>query len=747
MTETRTKHVGHVPDRRRIDAPFNFVPLPEQPYTLAGEHLPPALWFDDGRASTEDREETFSGVIRYTLRAETPLYTKGARPPTAEDGDDAAREFYHHGDPDAPRVPGSTPRGAIRAVLTVLSQGKLPQTKQRRFFYRTFGKRSDPIAKAYADEMQATGFPPPPAAMPGFLVRHGRTGRIVPTEQMRVRHTDFDFEVYQRARSGSNADQNHRPNKEHQYAPASVLPPGSWRGKGHPKAEGFKRGWSTSAPWRQGWVVITGPMARKACEYVFYKPDPSAPELSVPADVLADAESDDQITKFQKEAFASDGKFVLPAHVRGRIDAPPGLPVWYLTDDDGNVCAIGRAQYFRLRHSRNTEAAVPAGLGTHNNAVPDLPERIFGRVVKGDNAAETRQIRGRVRFTDARCMTDDPFYPPLNGTGTRGDRVPSGILSSPKPTAVQIYLTQPSADLGDLQHYSSKHAPEVRGFKRYWHKKGLSERQIFHQGRSHTQGTQETAMRPVRPGAEFEGTIHYDNLTKLELGALLTAIELPNDLRHQLGMGKPLGMGSVDLRITSVETIDRDARYRSWGPTAPESADPLRAEARALFESTMVEHANQHRDTKRESAYASFWDIPQMRQFRHLASWDNAPSAKQTAYADLNERSGNLQFRHRNVLPAPHQVAGAKNPYPSTAGREDNRVVAQAGGPAQATTLKDGSMPKVTLERYSGREWIATTKDGESVTVLQVTDRRCRSGSEVVVRIKNGKGFFVRRIR
>jgi hypothetical protein len=67
----------------------------------------------------------------------------------------------------------------------------------------------------------------------------------------------------------------------------------------------------------------------------------------------------------------------------------------------------------------------------------------------------------------------------------------------------------------------------------------------------------------VKAGITFSGRVRFNNLTNLELGALLEALQLPSGCSHRLGMGRPLGLGSV--RITSrLRLVDRAARYGTW---------------------------------------------------------------------------------------------------------------------------------------------------------------------------------------
>jgi CRISPR-associated protein (TIGR03986 family) len=68
-------------------------------------------------------------------------------------------------------------------------------------------------------------------------------------------------------------------------------------------------------------------------------------------------------------------------------------------------------------------------------------------------------------------------------------------------------------------------------------------------------------IRPVKKDVEFVFSIDFFNLTEFELGMLLYALR-PNDaFRHQIGMGKPLGMGRIKVEIANLLLVDRKTRY------------------------------------------------------------------------------------------------------------------------------------------------------------------------------------------
>ena len=106
----------------------------------------------------------------------------------------------------------------------------------------------------------------------------------------------------------------------------------------------------------------------------------------------------------------------------------------------------------------------------------------------------------------------------------------------------------------------------------------------------------------MAPGARFEGDIEFENLNKAELGALLWLLDLnaardtKAPKRHlRLGGGKPLGFGSVVVRIEDavIESgANRAKRYQTLlapapSPTATGFSDYLEA-----FKTALADYGN-----------------------------------------------------------------------------------------------------------------------------------------------------------
>ncbi len=65
-----------------------------------------------------------------------------------------------------------------------------------------------------------------------------------------------------------------------------------------------------------------------------------------------------------------------------------------------------------------------------------------------------------------------------------------------------------------------------------------------------------TTVTPFAPDNVFTFDVQFSNLRSWELGLLLYSLELEEGLGHKLGMGKPLGLGSVIVRINDIAFFD-----------------------------------------------------------------------------------------------------------------------------------------------------------------------------------------------
>ncbi len=188
--------------------------------------------------------------------------------------------------------------------------------------------------------------------------------------------------------------------------------------------------------------------------------------------------------------------------------------------------------YDNLSYERNTTRYnLPSGYNHCTDVHHLCPAcRIFGFL----NRREV--FSGLVAISDANAI-EEMF---------QTDTFTLAVLSTPKPHHRAFYATTPTGR-------------EIRGRKFYYHHPpGAVKTRLAKDGQNKT-------VEAARPGASFTFEIEYTNLTESELALLLYAVALEPKMRHKLGMGKPVGLGSVRIEITGWQRMDREARYTTLG--------------------------------------------------------------------------------------------------------------------------------------------------------------------------------------
>lgn len=643
-------HLHEVPDERAAIAPYNFVPLPER--VVPAEQRAP---LDQSRYHLD----RFTGRIDCTLTSESPLFVRcGLTPEQLAEGLEAKDrpDFFFTSSPDTPVIPGSSLRGMLRTLVEIAAYGKLARVTDRpRFFYRAVAaKGDDPLTAPYRTQLRNV--------KAGYVTRTGEGWGITPAKPIgadsfiKVRETDVPASVglirmhdrdyrlqriavsftHKRTPAGRTVvDRIDRPGV-HQFAGVLVT-------SGNMMETG-KAGQRTQ---RKNHAVV---------------PEAGSGLLSIDPQAAEDYRNG--LSAFVEDQLGPNGVLV------------EGAPVFYFEPARGEaVTAFGHSPNFRLpfRFSGSTRAATPRDFVPDvllEDTIVDLAEAIFG-FVRGSRkgSQEEQAVAGRVFVGDATpvpgqadlWLREEPFTPQ--------------ILGSPKPTTFQHYLVQPSDEKRALRHYGSRPAEEtvVRGHKLYWHKDSAPELALP-PGKK-VSDTQTTTVRPVRAGVSFRFTLHIENLSLVELGALLWVLRLGSDpaYRLKLGMGKPLGMGAVRLehQVAASQRAERYAYLFSGGVWAVgETALDNDAQDNAVqaFESYVLEQSGEG-----ERGYASLSATLRIRCLLALLSWPG-PLPETTRYLEIerpvaagfiraarqvrfNDPTVN-EYKERPVLPLPTQVAG-----------------------------------------------------------------------------------------
>ncbi|MHB1421129.1 MAG: TIGR03986 family type III CRISPR-associated RAMP protein [Bacillota bacterium] len=633
------KHKNPTKPYRIAHAPYNFVPLPEKVVTVEEKSIP------GQNAYTGN-----TGYIDCELITETPLYTRPAMAPEffrqygdkdfdqlgeAQKGEIA--QFFSAGRPGQPLqpvIPGSSLRGMVRSLMEIAGYGKMQWVTGESLFFRAVGDTSS-ISKLYRDQLikenKRNDFEFLMKA--GYLCGVGNKWFIRPAVE--INGVSFG-RIEEKDIPNSLSSWHNCRNSYKIYVKLDTVRSYLHNKNSRPVTLHYAKVSKVSNQHNDGLtemiLVKTGKGPRKHLQFVFGLP--SEKKLSLENNLIKLYR--DQITQGQENLLGKDGALY------------DMQPVFYL-EDKGRIVFFGHTMMFRLPYQKTPFSFVPEHLRVKTNI--DLAEAIFGyeAIYERDTGKKIRGGRaGQVFFTDAH-VTSVPDGGVLFDTP-----VTPQILGSPKPTAFQHYLTQQEPDeKSRLDHYSSPppHETVIRGHKLYWHKKGTGIEDIKEPDQEKIQrhSSQYTLVRPVRPGVKFSFRIYFENLTSEELGALLWVLVLPGEAgkqyRHKLGMGKPLGMGSVRVKPV-LHLVDRRTRYErllengKWyqGKTTNKSADDFIA---AFEKYILCNISPVERGGKKHLA-----EVPRIRMLVKMLEWPGPDPAK-TQYMDLSE------FKERKVLSDP----------------------------------------------------------------------------------------------
>lgn len=303
------------------------------------------------------------------------------------------------------------------------------------------------------------------------------------------------------------------------------------------------------------------------------------------------------------------------------------VPCFY-TVENGRVKAFGTNPYFRIPYNKGIADHVPANLKINKI---DFADAVFGYRDKWG---------GRVFFEDL-YLKDG-----VRAVFEKPDK--HKILMGPQPTSFQFYL-EPK----DNEAATWDDGTNIRGYKLYWHKK------CDWQDRGNAKNSSlQKEIQPLKPGHTFIGRIRFENLCEIELGALCALFTLgaEKNICYKMGMGKPLGMGTV--KITGnlfLQGPDYYTHLFTKQSTFDECVEPadITGFANAFYEYVKAELENSN--VKNEYKYY----LERLLELRYIMSVDKITNDKwseETKYLDINDREEKQAFSKRAILPEIKEV-------------------------------------------------------------------------------------------
>lgn len=500
-----------------IKAPFNFVPLSDKVFfpDWAGQ-ISQDVPFEDG----------VSGTIELKIIAKTPIFVRNGH--TKEDADDKTDEYKSFSKAGNGQyfILGTSIKGAIRSVLEILSFGKMDK---KRFQNQSFGIRdlsNGTDGTFYRDKIKTDNI------HCGWLNKVDEQYYLndcgipwrISAEEL-DRKLGLGLVSFIKNADNFKTDINRTAKIKYEMASGTDL-----QGTFIPDEDtrialkvGTRQFVKFDQNGEEGTIVFTGqPGERKLAakktesgkqswtgkffEFVFPSKIVNSkiePDKYVIDDFLSVHKNSPDFMDFRK----------------GQLSEGESIPVFFLYDDDGKVDALGLSYMFKYPAFNSIYNAVDEAFLSEQS---DMADCIFGNISE-------QSLKGRVSFGHAFAL---------------GNIVPLEekplTLSSPNPSYYPLYL-------GNGQTWNSPKVT-IAGRKRYPIRNCITDS---------PKGTDAMAnkMIPLPSQTTFTEKIRFHNLRKVEVGALLSALLFHQHTNcfHNIGSGKPLGYGKVEIEVTNMQ--------------------------------------------------------------------------------------------------------------------------------------------------------------------------------------------------
>ncbi len=664
-------------NRRAANAPYNFIPLNKK--VVEAEKIP---GFDKYH---EDRK---TGWIDITIETITPVYIRDTLDndeiKQQEEAKKNNRPFIH---PDffSPkgkllRIPGSSLRGMTRTMVEITAFGRFLFFDDKRLYFRDVAgsSRQGAYYKKIMVDVADKSFP----RIKAGLLKVDKAGHCKIYPSAVEKGTQIYRVNFNKGTNVVNSPTNFIvPEFKFEKIFFQPVPPAP-----HPHrfplkyalVKSVSKTKDTEHP-LSGYVVASGKFGSKHMHWVINKE--TNPPIDIPEKVKQEYKND---VSRNKNADL----------LKELTKRPNGIPCFYITDTKNEIISFGHTGMFRLAFNKSIKEHIPRNLVEVGYAVTDerldwirdedVPEKIIEQLKKlGKNEFTEKEFEkkldailqtskeevifkklilkhirrtdipeaifgnetlfaGRVFFEDAFCKDDSKDV--LMSTKT------PKILSNPKPTTFQHYLVQDSDNRKELYHYSDN--VSIRGNKLYWHRSGEVDKwEETNLNNLKNSSKQYTQINPVKKGTEFSGKIRFENLSDVELGALLFSLDLQSDCYHKIGMGKPLGLGSIKITPKLFISIRKD-RYNNlsseWNNAIEASDKTTTDKLKNSFEKYVLEQIN-------ETSTSELWETERLKELSTMLDYNKGKELEKSnkiSYMSIQRK----EFTERFVLPLPSQV-------------------------------------------------------------------------------------------
>jgi len=215
-----------------------------------------------------------------------------------------------------------------------------------------------------------------------------------------------------------------------------------------------------------------------------------------------------------------------------------------------DICStqIGKLPYNRSIYTAANKAQKPCK--SLDKLCPAC--RVFGNILRDDDKNTIEALAGRIRVSKGII------------NGRHNDQaIPLQVLGSPHPSCVAFYLEGDHLYKGYDDNSSS-----IRGRKVYLH--NLNPNFKYSDNPIPKKGGFEPEKNKMNVSAKgmlvkggFTFKLRFDGITQFDLGALLFVLDCQEGHGLKLGLGKPIGLGSIRTSVESLTVFDLNKRYSS----------------------------------------------------------------------------------------------------------------------------------------------------------------------------------------
>lgn len=504
-----------------FSSPYHFVPMAKEVHYPEWQNI----------SHDQPEENCLSGEISYELKNYSPLLIGDER---VEDSKGNIVNFFKTPDNQF-AIPGSSLKGMIRNWLEIVTHSRLSIINNNHLSFRDLANNEykDLLTETISEKQYKA------KSKAGWLQFTDEQWVLYPANLWRVENKDIEKtfnirindreakKIYKKLNGIQSVSFTEEKEKAHPHSCGELI---------YAKASHLSK--STN---KNNYLIVTGQVSsKKHMNFIFSSPKPEAISFK-----------NNRTIKSFLEINSESETFI---YLKG-LNHNQGIPVFFL-EENSQVSNIGLAQMFRIPY-KYTVGELREESHCEQNEKLDFCELLFG---KTDNENESLSLKGRVNFSLAKLQSNNAKPIQLEPT----------VLGEPRNSFYPAYIDQTTAK--KKYHTYNQKESKLAGFKRYpVHQKfNFNTLPKPPEIRGEVNYKVATQLCPLPEQQLFTGKVRFHNLKPQELEAILFALKLTDktNLYHQLGMGKPLGLGKIkfsNLKVNvSKEVSDSTAEFEKY---------------------------------------------------------------------------------------------------------------------------------------------------------------------------------------